>query len=162
MITQQQLKQQIEYCPITGNTISKNTGNPIGYISKQSGYKFIKINGRAYQVHRLAFLYMTGELPPQVVDHINGSRHDNRFANLRLATYSQNNMNRTTQPNNKLGVRGVCFRADNKTNPYQVHGTINKSRIHLGFYSTIEEAATRRLIWEQDNFGEFQPGAPTL
>ena len=43
-----------------------------------NGYRRIRIKGRAFKAHRLAFLLMTGAMPSDQVDHINGQKDDNR------------------------------------------------------------------------------------
>lgn len=72
------------------------------------GYKVIRVQGKTYRQHRLAF-YCMGLDPPAIVDHINGNRADNSWANLRGATKAQNQHNRKLSRNNKSGVKGVSF-----------------------------------------------------
>lgn len=68
----------------------------------------IKINGRLYLAHRLAFLYMTGEFPQFQVDHIDRTKTNNRWANLREATGAQNKQNtKHSMPRNTTGLLGV-------------------------------------------------------
>ncbi|MFW4291481.1 HNH endonuclease [Salmonella enterica subsp. enterica serovar Paratyphi C] len=46
------------------------------------GYIRIYINKKWYLAHRLAWLYVTGKWPINVIDHINRNKADNRFINL--------------------------------------------------------------------------------
>lgn len=104
-----------------------------------NGYVYVKIKGKSYRAHRLAWLLNTGSLPPEEIDHINGCRSDNRLVNLRPATRSQNQHNRGVTANNKSGKRGVSlFRQSEK---WMASIRINGKRIHLGLYCSIEEAA---------------------
>lgn len=49
--------------------------------SKNSlGYVQIKISGKLYHAHRLAWLYVYGYMPEKEIDHINRIRDDNRIA----------------------------------------------------------------------------------
>lgn len=88
------------------------------------------------------------------VDHKHGceTRFDNRKSNLRLATVQQNNLNRKTYTNNKLGVRGVSRAKNGK---YVAHIGFNYKKIHLGTFDTLEEAIIARKDAENKYFGEW-------
>jgi len=55
---------------------------PIGHINAD-GYRVINIEGRDYYMHDLVYAYMKGRWPNGEVEHINGNKDDNRWANLR-------------------------------------------------------------------------------
>ncbi len=78
-------------------------------VPEVSGYIFARIDGLLYPAHRLIYKIYTGVDPEnKVIDHINGIKHDNRLCNLRLATKSQNGMNRIKLDiTNNSGYRGV-------------------------------------------------------
>ena len=80
---------------------------------------------------------MTGEVP-QTVDHINGNRMDNTWENLRSVTQQQNMENiKKMRPDNTTGYRGV----HKWHGKYRAKIVSNKKQIHLGTFSTAEEAA---------------------
>ena len=106
---QSDLQSIASYNPDTG-LLSKINGEPFKTILIGAGYPAICMFGSRYYTHCLAFLYMTGEIP-EIVDHINGNKQDCRWANLRRATRSENQMNRGAQKNNSTGVKGVDYRA---------------------------------------------------
>ena len=89
------------------------------------------------------------------VDHKNGttSLYDNRKENLRIATTEQNSQNRALHSNNKSGVTGVNW--DKQKNKWQAYITVNKKRIHLGFFNDIENAIKVRKDAEDKYFGEY-------
>lgn len=105
------------------------------------GYKIGKIHGVNFQLHRVAWVWMTGEVPNQI-DHINGIRSDNRWSNLRDVSLSENNKNRRIQKNNTSGVHGVSFYQ--KTGKWVSRIKINRERIHLGYFDSFEEACQKR------------------
>jgi hypothetical protein len=86
-------------------------GSGAGFINtgKSSGYVLIKVCCASYKAHRLAWLYMTGEWPAEQIDHINRCRSDNRWANLRTASHSQNQTNSNLYKNNTTGLKGVYW-----------------------------------------------------
>lgn len=146
MLTQQKLKEYVRYDPETGIftwVFSKNAhypivlGNRADTISK--GYCRVGIKRVRYAAHRLAWLYMTGEWPKNMVDHINGNPLDNRFCNLRDVTASVNLQNqRKASPRNKLGFLGVSF--NKKSRKYDAFICTNYQKKWLGNYLTPEEA----------------------
>lgn len=87
-------------------------GRPTSEGRHSNGYQRIAVDGGRYYSHRLAYLYMTGAWPEHEVDHINGIRHDNRWANLRAATPRLNQQNkRRARVDSQSGVLGVSWDA---------------------------------------------------
>lgn len=69
----------VQYNPDTGELVGTR-GRPIK--AKAGGYLVVWFEGRLQQAHRVAYYLMTGEWP-EVVDHKNRNRLDNRFCNHR-------------------------------------------------------------------------------
>jgi hypothetical protein len=169
MINQYELKRYLTYFPDTG-VFTWNIERPrikkgqiAGGIHKRhhsgKSYCEIKINGRLYQAHRLAMLYMKGEFPKSQVDHIDGNGLNNRFSNLRNVTQCGNSKNRRLYKNNKHGLSGVRWNA--KFNKYIAFITVNRKRIHLGIFQAIFDAACARKAAEKNygfhsNHGSFR------
>lgn len=90
--------------------------------------------GTSLRMHKVILGYDGG-----MVDHINGDGLDNRRANLRFATGSQNNANAGLSPRNTSGFKGVSlFR---RTSRWKAYICLNNKVRHLGYYTTAEEAA---------------------
>lgn len=96
---------------------------------------------------------IAGAKEGEQVDHINGDRLDNRRANLRIATQSQNNANQGLRADNKSGVKGVHFCKTRLRWVAQIK--VNKKAILLGRYQTEAEAIAARLAGEQKYQGAF-------
>jgi hypothetical protein len=106
-----------------------------------TGYVIINIEGNLFKAHRLAWFFVYGEWPPEHIDHINGARGDNRIVNLRLANNVQNCWNKTVQPVNKHGCKGVVFHSKGeRIKRYQAALNLNGRKKSLGYYLTAEEA----------------------
>lgn len=88
-----------------------------------------------------------------VVDHKDGNGLNCKRINLRVATHSQNMMNRKPWVNE---VSGVFFREDR--NKWIARITVKKQVISLGSFDTFEEAKAERLKAEALYFGEFSKG----
>jgi hypothetical protein len=71
------------------NRGSSKAGDVAGSVCPD-GYRLIKVDGKSYKAHRLAWLMTHGEWPAEQIDHINGVRTDNRIVNLREASKKQN------------------------------------------------------------------------
>lgn len=112
MLTQDRLKELLCYDPETGVFTRKiATIKPAGTVSgslTSNGYIEMRCGGLRTTAHRLAFLYMTGEIPDNV-DHIDHDRTNNKWTNLRSATRSVNLRNCKKRTDNKSGVTGVSW-----------------------------------------------------
>lgn len=113
----------------------------------------IKLDGKSVLAHRIAWKIMTGDDPPDLVDHENRQDTDNRWDNLRLATHSQNMQNRSVVNNKTTGLKGVFFIETSKR--FRAYISVNKKRIHLGTYATKEEAHAAYCAAAKAHFGEF-------
>jgi len=129
-------------------------GQEVGWLSA-NGYRLVRVGGKNKRVHRVIWAYHYGEIEEGVfVDHINRDKLDNRIENLRLCNRSQNQGNSKLRKDNKLGFKGVHTRGN------KFRATIIKKRkmIHLGYFSTAEEAHAAYLKAAEEYFGEFACG----
>src|SRR5579863_2482235 len=100
MLTQERLKELLHYDPDTGlftrlvtvAAFGAQKGKIAGNVDKKFGYCLIRIDGRGYLAHRLAFLYMTDSIPEEV-DHRDLNRSNNKWINLRAARHVDNMRN---------------------------------------------------------------------
>lgn len=159
MLTKQILESQLEYNPETGIFINKITrarrsrkGLPAGSKEK-TGYIRIIVNYKPYRAHRLAWLYMTGEFPKNMIDHINCDKSDNRFCNLREAAMSQNKFNQGEQSNNQSGHKGVSIHK--QTGKWRARGNKNGKETHLGLFERKEDAIYAYVKFAESNHNEF-------
>ena len=143
MITQELLKTLFNYNPDTGlftrltrPSPNVSAGDIAGY--KQYGYVIVMIANKSYKAHRLAWLYIHGEWPEEHIDHLNGVRCDNRLANLRQATNTQNSCNRKISATNKSGLKGVFWRRDRSV--WRAAITVNGKQKVLGTFKCKHEA----------------------
>jgi len=119
-----------------GFTYDKTTGKIYGVrgieckIKHNAGYILLSIrkDNKLYFAlgHQFAFVYENGHLP-EIIDHINTIRDDNRIENLREANYSINNFNRS-------GVKGYTF--DKSRNKWRVR----VGEKFIGRFNTEDEA----------------------
>jgi hypothetical protein len=158
-ITASDVRQMLDYDPQTGIFVWKvwrGRTNKIGKVagtSDRMGYRKIMLGGRFYMAHRLAWLYVHGEWPPVYMDHINGDTSDNRIANLRPATHTQNALNKGMHRNNTSGYKGVVWIKSRGywTATIQVNG----KRRRLGVFDSKEAAHEAYSAAAREHFGEW-------
>jgi hypothetical protein len=158
VITAEELREKLLYYPETGVFIRLKTkcshliGLPAGHRSSIHGYNVIRIDGTLYRASRLAWLYMTGAWPSDLIDHIDGSRDNDAFANLRQATRQQNNSNKHSV-HASSGFKGVFF--VKRHNHYIARLVKNRRGYHLGTFNNPLEAAVAYNAGAVRHFGEF-------
>lgn len=147
-LTQQRLKELLHYDPATGLftwRVKRNNKALAGQIAGNvgnHGYVQIYVDRANHLAHRLAWLYVNGVLPADKIDHRNGVRTDNRWANLRECDHAENMQNQgvRSRSDNKSGHIGVC---GDSRRPGKWRATIKcgKKYHHLGTFDTVEAAA---------------------
>jgi len=114
-------------------------------------YRAIRVQGRSYLAHRLAFLHMASTWPPHEIDHRDGDGLNNRWMNLRAATRSQNGQNSKPTENN-TGLKGAHRY---KNGRFVAHITADGRLRHLGYFDTAEEAHEAYAKAAREHFGDF-------
>ena len=127
----------IQYNPDTG-TLSRGGVNTQGYWQ-------VRISGKLYLGHRLAWFLAFGKWPTEI-DHINGDRADNRLVNLREVERVDNTRNRKTPCTNTSGVMGVSWDAANSK--WQAAIWVDGKSIKLGRHKNFGEACAARKAGE--------------
>lgn len=163
-LTQERLKELLHYCPALGlfwwkerdgndrHTKRWNTryANQIAGSLSADGYPVVTLEKAPRPLHRLAWLWMTGEWPSGEVDHANTWKLDNAWDNLREATRSQNSANRPSR--SRSGFKGVYRKPSGR---YQAMITNHKIKERLGTYDTPEEAHSAFMARAVEIHGEF-------
>ena len=108
----------------------------------QNGYIRVRFKKRYIYAHRIVWALVHGYWP-EMLDHINSDRVDNRPSNLRECCAVENTVHRgkTTKPTTSryLGVYWNKQKAK-----WQARAAINRKVAHLGFYAVEEDAAKAR------------------
>ena len=121
---------------------SAKAGSVAGCINPITGYRQIRIDGKSFKAHRIAWKMVTGLDPINEIDHIDRQRDNNCFKNLRDATTQQNLINRPLFQNNSSGVRGVY--RDKPAKKWRARIWIHGKEYHLGMFDSLADAAIAR------------------
>ncbi len=152
MLTQERLKQLFHYDPKTGlftrlvainkgRGVRSRVGDIAGCLDKSSGYIVITVDYINYGAHRIAWLYMTGEVAPEHIDHQNGDRAANWFANLRAVTASVNAQNqRKATKKSATGLLGVVTTKAAGKIYFHARLVVGGKRHYLGSFPTALSA----------------------
>lgn len=144
--TLEQLKARFLYNPESGVFTAREdthkgrwkAGREVGSRLK-SWYVMINVDGTMILAHRLAWFLTYGGDVPKELDHINNNYRDNRIANLRPATRSQNSVNVPRRKHNACGFKGVYFCKTNEK--YRAQIKIKGKTKHLGYFIEPQDAA---------------------
>lgn len=153
MNDQEFLKSKLSYDTQTGVFTAlhshgkRKSGAAVGSLTPH-GYLVVHFKGKSHMCHRLAFLYVTGEWPLEIVDHKDGDKTNNKWNNLRLTTVSINSRNRRTNKNNKSGTMGVSWHSRDEL--WQANITVDGKQVNLGLFQHKEDAIFARMTAEKD------------
>jgi len=156
-LTPKEIRRRFDYDPATGILlwrIKVNDRAPAGSVAgypDSRGYLRVRSCGRHYAVHRVIWAYMTGEWPADCIDHINLNKKDNRWANLRECSRSQNGMNTRPQPHNKLGVKNV---SPTSAGAY-VASVCKEGKHHKKYFPDLDDAKQWAASKRRELHGDF-------
>lgn len=154
MLTAERLRELVVYEPETGvfrwrvGRPGCRAGDECGRVSAW-GYTEIGIDGKLRRANRLAVLYMTGQWPDGVVDHINRVRNDDRWENLRAATHQQNCFNGPARG----AIKGISW--DASRSKWLAQARIDGVKKNLGRFACIGAAIAAHRKAVRAAHGEF-------
>jgi hypothetical protein len=154
------LRERVEYDPVSGrftHALSRGPavkGNPTG-TRKANGYTSLTVKGVEVLAHRAAWALTYGDWPDGCLDHISLDKNDNRIANLRLASATQNRANTPVHKNNLLGVKGVHR---TKQGRFRAAIKVAGKTKALGVVDSVEEAADLYDGAAKRYFGDYGRG----
>lgn len=135
----ERLQELFNYDPKTGSLIWKKVTGRRSCVGKEAGtsrngkYFMIGVDRKIYLKHRVIYKLYHKKEPEGVVDHIDRDASNNKINNLRDATHSVSNYNRSFKSEfGKQGVykstrsKGFCAKISNR---------------HLGTFPTLEAAS---------------------
>lgn len=158
-MTQAELKSVLVYRPRLGK-FEHPDGTPYHVRIQTRGYVQIRIKqkGRLYLAHRLAWLYMTGSWPDFEVDHDDGDPSNNKWKNLKAATFGHQRQNAAPKSGNRSGYTGLSW--NNTSGRWHVRVGINGKVVSGGTYKHKEPAviALKRL---KAQLHTYHPGVVT-
>ena len=122
------------------------------------GYLFVRLSKNGIvQNHRIHKLVAREWVPnpgqKRCVDHIDGSRTNNNWENLRYATSSENGMNAKHRTGGSSVYKGVNYQTQAKKWKAQIG--FNRQRIYLGIFPSEREAAEAYNTAAREQYGEY-------
>lgn len=123
--------------------VSRGNGLKVGDAAGRigQGYRLVRVDGRGYLAHRLAWFYVHGAWPDGEIDHINGDKLDNRIANLRDIQHRGNAENkRKARADNQTGFLGVHIKPANTKRPFVASIRVDGVLKHIGAFADPQAA----------------------
>ena len=158
---QEELKRILDYDAGTGDLTWKV--NVKGLKGKKAGgprecrrggtYWRVTVSGKRYGAHRLIWFMVTGAWPTAQIDHRDGNGLNNAWANLRLATNSQNKANTGRYKNSTTGLKGVSV--ERTTGKFLAQIQKDGQKVYLGLFPSPQQAHEAYLQAAKRLFGEF-------
>lgn len=163
--TPEQLRQLLRYEPESGKLYWRDRGQEwFADASRMKAWNtrcagkeaFTSVHGEGYRcgrvldkhklAHRVVWAIQTGEWPASDVDHIDGDRSNNAWANLRSVTRIENMRNAKRFKSNTSGHVGVWWSA--ATSMWIAEIKVGGEKLTIGSFDRIEDAAAARKTAE--------------
>ena len=139
-----------------GNVRNIITGRLLKLCLSTAGYHRVCLNKKCHNVHRfVALAFIENPENKEFVDHIDKNRTNNNVNNLRWATRTENNINKTLRKDCITGIAGVSFYK--RLNKWCVRIHINGIKKHIGYYIDFNEAVKIRKEQEDIHYKNFKP-----
>lgn len=162
-VTAEQLRNILDYNPYTGTFTWKVKAAKNTIVGAEAGCRYaqdsgkkrigIRIEGRRYLAHRLAWLHVHGAWPVGQIDHRNGNPLDNRICNLRECSNAQNSWNKGPSRRSRIGLKGVFMRKGRSG--FYARIRIGDRRLFLGRFETAEDAHAAYCQAAKEHHREF-------
>jgi hypothetical protein len=136
---------------------ARYAGKVAGANNLTTGHIDVRLSGRSYGAHRLAWLITYGEWPAGLLDHRDLNGRYNAISNLRLATPTQNIANAGLRRTNTSGFKGVSFNKQRRL--YEANISIAGKQMKLGFFADPAEAHRVYMRKAREVHGEFARAA---
>ena len=160
------LRQLLSYNPETGELVwlsrdeswFKKASDAKGWNKKYAGTKAFQtlycgylqghILKKHYFAHRVSWALYHGFWPSDQIDHVNGIRSDNRIANLRDVSHSDNQKNVKLRHDNKSGMPGIDWKVG--ASAWRVRVSRDGARRLVGYFKNLDEAVAARRRAQQE------------
>jgi hypothetical protein len=117
------------------------------------GYKQGNLFNRLYRAHRIIWALVTGSWPKNCIDHKDGDTLNNRWDNLREATFQENSRNTSSHKDSSSKYLGVHY--EKHTKKWRAAGRAKGKRVCLGRYTSEVDAAKAYDNFARDFYGDF-------
>lgn len=153
LIWERRNEEDCEYWTARGarNFNSQYSGKEAGCVRKVRNRDYFRRelklpDGKNYLAHRVAWAWMTGEWPENMIDHEDQDSLNNRWNNLRDVDNSVNQRNTTRRKDNSSGVTGVSWHCGT----WLVRISTEDGQIRVGRSKCLEEATKMRRDAERE------------
>lgn len=154
------LSSLFDYDPLTGVVTRRvsvsgrgtkcQAGSEVGSVDGK-GYLHVMVRGKFIRLHRLAF-FLAYKRTPDLIDHVDCDRVNNRLVNLRPSNPTRNAGNARKCANNKSGFRGVS--QNSRSGKWHAQIKLNGKQTYLGRFDSPQDAAVRYNLAAVKHFGE--------
>ena len=121
------------------------------FCTSSRGYRAGHLDNAYCAAHRVIWKLVTGDEPPDIIDHVDRNKANNRWSNLRAATAPENcvNLERPVPPSGFSGVH------KHKNKGKWVAQAGGKGARYIGIFDSPEEASAARAKAMREIYGEF-------